>query len=218
MTTWERPELPAYPGSPGAAKPLKHRLPADKRRVTHGPLDRFFKPTASTATSAPSSATPSTSADVATSSSSAAVVDCTPLPAKRRRRSAEEVLARPKRVHRSARDKVDIMTYADEYEPGVAADHFKVASQSSVSRWQDNRTAIEKQEAKASRRKCTLHPGRRSQYHDLEGRLPHWLLRRRQRRFAVTKGMLIRQATHWSSAISDLTPGMGYVIASRFFF
>ena len=115
ITTWERLELPAYPGPPGAAKPLKHRLPADKCRVTHGPLDRFFRPTASAATSAPSSATPSTSADVATSSSNAAVVDCTPLPAKRRRRSAEDVLARPKRVHQSARDKVRIMTYADEY-------------------------------------------------------------------------------------------------------
>ena len=110
------------------------------------------------------------------------------------------------------------MTYADEYGPAVAADHFKVASHSSVSRWQDNRAAIEKQAAKTGRRKCTLHPGRRSQYHDLEGRLQRWLLRRRQRRFAVTKRMLIRQAKHWSSAISDLTPGMGSIPAVGIFF
>ena len=93
------------------------------------------------------------------------------------------------------------MTYADEYGPAVAAEHFKVASHSSVSRWQDNRTAIEKQAAKTGWRKCTLHPGRRSQYHYLEGLLRRWLLCRRQRRFAVTRRMLIRQAKHWSIEI-----------------
>ena len=70
-------------------------------------------------------------------------------------------------------------------------------SHSGVSRWLANRKAIEKQAASAGKRKATLHPGRRSQYHALE-RLRRWLMCRRNRRFAVTKWMMIWYAKHWS--------------------
>ena len=89
LTTWERPELPAY--STITPKPPKARLHKDKRPVKarqYLTLDKFFKPTAS------SSSTASTTSTVATSSArsnSAAVahLDCTPVGSKRRRSATE---------------------------------------------------------------------------------------------------------------------------------
>ena len=50
----------------------------------------------------------------------------------KRRRFATEVLARPLRVHKSARDKMCVIEYADDYGPAKAAERFVMKSQSPI--------------------------------------------------------------------------------------
>ena len=97
---------------------------------------------------------------------------------------------------------VRVMEYAEELGPTEAARHYKVkGGHGVVIHWLENKKDIVAAANKHGKRKATLHPGKRSRYHTLEGRLRRWLIRRRRRYHVVTKRMLIRQAKHWSPDI-----------------
>ena len=48
-------------------------------------------------------------------------------------------------------------------------------------------------------RNKTFHPGKRSQYHETEGRLQRWIIRKRNKRIPLTKRMVIRKAQEWNT-------------------
>ena len=52
----------------------------------------------------------------------------------------------------------------------------------------------------------TFHPGKRSQYHETEGRLRRWIIRKRNKRIPLTKHMVIRKAQEWNAKLRDLEP------------
>ena len=155
-------------------------------------ITNFFGPNASLPTSSSS----------AQDTAPTIVVRAEPAVRKRKRSRAESDRA-PKRVHYDVRRKLRCLAYSDKHGPREAARIYKVGSHGSVCKWDDKRKALEKLAKKKGTAK-SLHPGKQSRYHELEGELRAWIVKRRARRICVTKRMVIAKAYKMSTEIAQL--------------
>ena len=87
-----------------------------------------------------------------------------------------------------------------------AAKKYHVKSPKIIGEWEDQEEALKKMAHMKGGHRKTLHPGKPSQYHQVEGALRQWLLRRRGRQILVTKKMMIKRAKEVSATIRALTP------------
>ena len=133
----------------------------------------------------------------------AQIIDCAG-PKKYRKRSKLERLAHPKTTHRDAATKLKYLDYADRVGDRQAAKDLKLSCAKLLRGWRDNRAHLEKQAKGKGSRKKTLHPGKRTRYHDTELSLREWIVRRRDKRVVVTKRMAIRYARRLDVRIANL--------------
>ena len=116
--------------------------------------------------------------------------------------------AKPLKKARDARFKLRVVRYSKEYGVRRAADKYGVSAGSISGKrgWESREENLKKMVHRSGGHRKTLHPGKRSQYHQVEGVLRRWLFQRRKRRVLVTKRMLIRKAKELSLKLRELTP------------
>ena len=108
----------------------------------------------------------------------------------KRRRTKTQIAAAPLRRVRSAHEKVEIINYAKQHGLRRAAKKYHVKSPKNIGEWEEQEDELKKLAHMKGGHQKTLHPGKRSRYHETEGILRRWLIRRRNRQILVTKKMM----------------------------
>ena len=82
-------------------------------------------------------------------------------------------MAKPKKIVRTAAQKLAYLDYAEIHNDSVACRDLGISSPKSLRDWRAIRPQLEKLAAKSSRRK-TLHKGKQTRYKNVEVRLRVW--------------------------------------------
>ena len=102
-------------------------------------------------------------------------------------------MAKPKKIVRTAAQKLMYFDYAKIHNDSVAAQDSNISSPKSLRDWRAIGPRLEKLAAKSLRRK-TLHKGKQTRYKNVEVRLRVWITDHRDRRIVVTCRMVMSRA------------------------
>ena len=113
-------------------------------------------------------------------------------------------MAKPRKIVRTAAQKLAYLDYAEIHNDSVAARDLGISSPKSLRDWRAIRPQLEKLASKSSRRK-TRHKGKQTRYKNVEVRLRVWITDRRDRKIVVTRRMVMSRAKLWDARLAALT-------------
>ena len=110
-----------------------------------------------------------------------------------------EVVVAPIHCYRSASEKVEIINCAKQHGLRCAAKNYHMLSPKNIGEWEEREEEFKTLAHMKGGHRKALHVGKLSQYHQIQGTLRRWLIRRRKRQILVIKKMMIKKAKELSA-------------------